>query len=79
MGFRLFNAVLLVCFVGSIALAQSERAVIGTVFDETGAVLPGVTVESGATLGSGARNRRPPYRGKCPRAAGRVARPVYAP
>ena len=44
MGFRLFNAVLLVCFVGSIALAQSERAVIGTVFDETGAVLPGVTV-----------------------------------
>ncbi|SVD84911.1 uncharacterized protein METZ01_LOCUS437765, partial [marine metagenome] len=45
MGSRFFNAVLLVCFVGSIALAQPERAVIGTVLDETGAVLPGVTVE----------------------------------
>ncbi len=45
MGLRLFSSVLLVCFIGSIALAQSERAVIGTVFDETGAVLPGVTVE----------------------------------
>ena len=42
---RLFKIVLFVFFVGQIALAQSERAVIGTVFDETGAVLPGVTVE----------------------------------
>jgi hypothetical protein len=43
--FRTFIVGLSVCVFGSIGLAQSERAVIGTVFDETGAVLPGVTVE----------------------------------
>ena len=44
--FRTFKiAGLLFVFLDQLRLAQSERAVIGTVFDETGAVLPGVTVE----------------------------------
>ena len=38
-------AILLLFCVVSIAVAQTQRSIIGTVVDETGAILPGVTVE----------------------------------
>ena len=44
-GYRILSSVLLSCFAASIAVAQTQRSIIGTVFDESGAVLPGVSVE----------------------------------
>ena len=49
--YRVLTSVLLSCCAASIAIAQTQRSIIGAVFDETGAVLPGVMVELIADAG----------------------------
>ncbi len=49
--YRTLAALLMTCCAASIVVAQTQRSIMGTVFDETGAVLPGVTVELVAGAG----------------------------
>ena len=48
----LFLALLCLSLLDATVFAQSERSVVGTVTDETGAVLPGVSVELLTDIGS---------------------------
>ena len=49
---RYFVSVLVIVSVTSIVGAQTQRSIVGTVSDESGGVLPGVTVELTTDIGT---------------------------
>ena len=46
MGTTVFCAAMIACLMPSVARAQATGAIAGVITDETGAVMPGVTIET---------------------------------